>query len=341
MYWSAHSEFPAEDLEPVARHLPGGRGRRAELEKAEDAQPVYHLLGGLEVDEECLQRARFLSAGGYAEVYSVASKSGSRAIAMKQLRGTVDFKHVQREVKVISHLPSSELVVKFHGYSIRGPHSRCQVSLFFELVDFGSLATLIPPRRDALASEMIRFIIHQVNQGLAFLHKFLVHHRDVKPGNVLVTQTGLCKLADFGLSKIAGGSTSQTHSNIGTGTQEYLAPEALETLRYSLSSDIWAMGCLFQWLLTGRGPFEEYRFPIFPMMKHMEALRSGIINFAGPPLPSAFQFPSDQAASYRSQCFTFDSKNRPKANVLLQHKYFDHLDREHESARFCQFLMGS
>ncbi|KAK7001206.1 kinase-like domain-containing protein, partial [Favolaschia claudopus] len=137
----------------------------------------------------------------------------------------------------------------------------------FEQVDGGSLSTVFPSDHHTIPGDVIRAIALQINQGLAFIHKSNVFHRDIKPDNILVTASGVCKLADFGLSKQVDGSRSQTHTLIGTTV--YLSPEAIQTQRYSKSSDIWAMGCTFQWLLTGQNPYREFRLPLFGMFKHV------------------------------------------------------------------------
>lgn len=94
----------------------------------------------------------------------------------------------------------------------------------------------------------------QIGQGLDALHAQLVLHRDVKPSNVLIESDGTAALADFGLARGAD-STQLTVDGQLLGTAHYLAPELIEGHPASVSSDVYAFGCLLHECLTGTPPF--------------------------------------------------------------------------------------
>ncbi len=94
----------------------------------------------------------------------------------------------------------------------------------------------------------------QIGRGLDALHMHQVLHRDVKPSNVLVEKDGTAALADFGLARGAN-STQLTRDGQLVGTALYLAPELIDGRPASVSTDVYAFGCLLFECLTGRPPF--------------------------------------------------------------------------------------
>ena len=95
----------------------------------------------------------------------------------------------------------------------------------------------------------------QLCRGLANIHDKNVVHRDIKPQNVLLTEDGSVKIADFGLSKrMKGGRNGRTHTHCGT--LEYLAPEVVTKSGHGIGVDFWALGVLIYEMAIGQGPFD-------------------------------------------------------------------------------------
>jgi len=104
-------------------------------------------------------------------------------------------------------------------------------------------------------------IFIQLSQGLAVAHEKNIVHRDIKPGNIIITDKGEVKIVDFGLAKLAGIDLTKTTSSKGTAA--YMCPEQIRGQSVDHCCDIWALGVVFYEMLTGHLPFEgEYPEPM-------------------------------------------------------------------------------
>merc|ERR1719271_1427003 len=109
-----------------------------------------------------------------------------------------------------------------------------QVYVILELMNLGSLRSLLKLCPDGVSEPEVAAIFRQVLDGLAFLHKNSILHRDIKPENILLNDAGDVKLTDFGISKImsdAGGSLAKTF----LGTCMYMSPERADGTSYGVS----------------------------------------------------------------------------------------------------------
>jgi serine/threonine protein kinase len=106
------------------------------------------------------------------------------------------------------------------------------------------------------------FIVAQIALGLKAAHENGIIHRDIKPGNILITEKDYIKIVDFGLAKLAG--MEMTKSTSSKGTAAYMCPEQIRGQKVDHRCDIWALGVVFYEALTGHLPFEG-EFPE-PMM---------------------------------------------------------------------------
>jgi serine/threonine protein kinase len=96
----------------------------------------------------------------------------------------------------------------------------------------------------------------QVAQALQFLHRNMIVHRDIKPGNILLTDTGVAKVGDFGLGKDLDADSVLTHSHMGLGTLEFAAPEQCDDARsVDLRCDLYSLAVTMYLALAGKHPF--------------------------------------------------------------------------------------
>ncbi|WP_428262604.1 serine/threonine-protein kinase [Haliangium sp.] len=125
--------------------------------------------------------------------------------------------------------------------------------LVMELVEGPSLRELrrTPQRCLPLSFEATRRVAIDILEGLAYLHGCGVLHRDISPGNILLSPTGGAKLADFGLVR----HDEATHSGMFCGTAAYASPEALQGVRLSARSDLYSLAAVLYEVLTGVPPY--------------------------------------------------------------------------------------
>src|SRR5262245_14663041 len=99
-------------------------------------------------------------------------------------------------------------------------------------------------------------ITAEICAALDFSHRHGIIHRDIKPGNVMLTRTGQVKVMDFGIARaLASGASTMTQTSAVIGTAQYLSPEQARGEAVDARSDVYATGCVVYELLTGRPPF--------------------------------------------------------------------------------------
>ncbi|BBY38767.1 serine/threonine-protein kinase PknD [Mycobacterium mantenii] len=196
---------------------------------------------------------RLLRQGGMGEVYEAEDTRKRRMVALKlispEFTGNAEFRaRLQREADIAGRLTEPH-VVPIHDYGeIDG---RFYVEM--RLVDGVDLGTLL--RRDGpLAAPRAVAIISQVAAALDAAHATGVTHRDVTPGNILVTPSDFAYLADFGIARAA---TDPGLTQVGTaiGTYYYMAPERFTDDDVTHSVDIYSLACVLSECLTGSPPY--------------------------------------------------------------------------------------
>jgi serine/threonine protein kinase/Leucine-rich repeat (LRR) protein len=203
-----------------------------------------------------------LGAGGMGAVYRARHKLMDREVALKVVKaqlverpGRVERFH--REVQAAARLIHPNIVTAFDAEQVGDTHF-----LVMEFVPGHSLAQVIQERGQlpvALACEYVR----QAALGLQHAYEQGMVHRDIKPGNLMVTSAGQIKILDFGLARLAselpGGVTTQ--EGYVLGTPDYIAPEQAEDSRQAdIRADIYSLGCTLYHLLAGRPPFPTGTF---------------------------------------------------------------------------------
>jgi len=128
--------------------------------------------------------------------------------------------------------------------------------IVMEFVEGRSLKDLLDrgtPIPLAAAAEIVR----QAAEALAAAHRSGVIHRDIKPGNVMVTRAGGAKITDFGIARID--QTARTRTGVLVGSPGYMSPEQLSAKPVDGRSDVFSLGSLLYELVTGQGPFDPER----------------------------------------------------------------------------------
>jgi tRNA A-37 threonylcarbamoyl transferase component Bud32 len=211
-----------------------------------------------------------LGRGGMAQVYRAYHPQLDRYVAVKVLRSDlVDDKsflsRFQREARAIAALRHPH-IVQVHDFDVH----QGVYYMVMELLEGDTLKTRLHDYRISgermPLGEVVRILL-DVLEGLAYAHGEGMVHRDIKPGNILLTRRGEAVLADFGIAQIVGG-TRHTASGALMGTLSYIAPEQGLEGQSDARSDIYSLGIVLYEALTCRTPFEADT-PLAILMKHL------------------------------------------------------------------------
>lgn len=186
--------------------------------------------------------------------------------------------------------------------------------MFIEFCDGGALDSIIVDLEKGLTEKQIAFVCRGMCQGLAYLHKHAIIHRDLKAGNVLLTCQGGVKLADFGVS--AKNRDENQKRDTFIGTPYWMAPEVVfcETFRdqpYDNKVDIWSLGITLIEFAQMEPPYHE--------MSPMRVLLK--IQKSDPPFLDRPSKWSREFCDFVKICLTKDPNKRPRAEDLLKHPF--------------------
>jgi len=198
-----------------------------------------------------------LGVGGMATVYRATSPSG-RPLAVKVLHpgmgGTEEGRRFRREYLTLRGLRHPGVVRVFDA----GEHGEYPW-IAMELIEGTDLGSVIerwqlqrPPDRFARVERILRGLC----EALAYIHSQGLIHRDLKPGNVLVTQDGDARLTDFGVVKAPGGQFTTQLTMVGrlVGTAAFMAPEQITGAPVDGRADLYSLGAVLYMMLTGERP---------------------------------------------------------------------------------------
>jgi hypothetical protein len=197
-----------------------------------------------------------LGAGAMGTVYDAQDRIIERRVAIKVVKrppagdpeGEESHARFRREAQAAGRL-SHPNIVGVYDYG----ENEETAWIVMELVEGGSLKQRIDRQERFTIPDIVR-VMDQVLAALAYSHGRGVVHRDIKPGNVMLTADGSVKLADFGIARLENSSMTQVGTVIGTPS--YMAPEQLRGETVDARADIWAAGVMLYQLLTGEKPFD-------------------------------------------------------------------------------------
>ncbi|MFC0100791.1 Stk1 family PASTA domain-containing Ser/Thr kinase [Micromonospora marina] len=212
------------------------------------------LLGGR------YQVGELLGYGGMAEVHRGRDLRLGRDVAIKMLRADLardaTFQmRFRREAQNAASLNHPAIVAVYDTGEETGPTGETLPFIVMEFVNGRTLKEVLgvegrlqPRRALEICADMCA--------ALEFSHRHGIIHRDIKPGNVMLTQTGQVKVMDFGIARaLASGATTMTQTSAVIGTAQYLSPEQARGEAVDARSDVYAAGCVLFELLCGHPPF--------------------------------------------------------------------------------------
>jgi len=235
---------PAPRAPPAAEAPPAPR--REEQEDKTDPL-VGANLNGFKI----LSR---IGSGGFGVVYRAFDTDLERSVAIKMLPPNV----AKAGPKVLDRfLREARSAAKLSHPNIVTIHQICRYQdtfyIVMELVDGGALHEFLAVERHFKPSEATR-IIRAAVEGLGHAHRRGVIHRDIKPGNIMMTNDGQVKVSDFGLARDVLQASDIVGEGHSLGTPRYMAPEQAMGEQPTAASDLYSLAATYFVLLTGQAP---------------------------------------------------------------------------------------
>lgn len=205
------------------------------------------------------QLERRLAQGGMAEVWLATDLALTRQVAVKLLKPTlaadpVVAERFRREAIAVAQLSHPNIVAVYDAIEDISGNSR-RLAVVMQLVNGKSLRQLLDEQR-RLSPDLTIHIGSCVAAALDTAHRAGLVHRDVKPGNILITPDGRVLLTDFGIAKGLGATGDDlTSANVMMGTAKYLSPEQVRGKKLDGRADLYSLGLVLYECLAGRVPF--------------------------------------------------------------------------------------
>src|SRR5438874_6298764 len=218
---------------------------------------------------------RELGRGGMGAVYLAEQTGLGREVAIKELvqaaaADPIALKRFLREAQVMARTSHPNLVQVYDMEQIQGANY-----IVLEFVRGKSLRDML--NRGAIPLPQVFAVMHGVLQALDYAHRHAIVHRDMKPENVLMSDEGDVKVADFGIARLtddsAGPGPTATKTGTTVGTPQYMSPEQVASSKADGRSDLYSAGIMFYELVVGQPPLtaSEADGPFTLMAKHVQA----------------------------------------------------------------------
>ena len=219
-----------------------------------------------QIIKERYEIVQLLGEGGMSYVYKANDKQLKRTVAIKTLKPNYVqqekfVERFKREAQTAANLNHPNIVQIFDWGIGDEPF------FVMEYIEGNTLTSIIAKRRTISLNDVL-FIGAQVSSGLQAAHSKGLVHRDIKPGNIMITPEGKVKVTDFGIVSLQNEESDITKTGSILGTASYISPEQAQGKPVSKESDLYSLGTVLYELITGRPPFEGDT-PIATATKHI------------------------------------------------------------------------
>uniref|UniRef100_A0A1D1ZPD5 non-specific serine/threonine protein kinase n=1 Tax=Auxenochlorella protothecoides TaxID=3075 RepID=A0A1D1ZPD5_AUXPR len=239
-----------------------------------------------------------IASGAFGDLYRGSYCGQDVAIKiLRAVQGTAaQFSEFLQEIAIMRKVRHKN-VVQFIGACTKKPN----LCIVFEYMQRGSVYEYIRKTGPLRVSQVLKFAL-EVCRGMDYLHKRRIVHRDLKAANLLLDETGVVKIADFGVARVLDHTGVMTAE---TGTYRWMAPEVIEHQPYGVEADVFSFGIVLWELLTGRVPYAD----MTPLQAAVGVVQKGL----RPPLP--LNCPPALAETMRA-CWVRDPAARPTFEQL-------------------------
>lgn len=257
--------------------------------------------------QECIGK------GNFGDVYKAIDRRDDNIVAIKVINldeSDEDIGILVQEIQFLSKL-RSPYITKYYETFVNG----MSMWIVMEYCGGGSCAELLKCYKK-LSEETTGYIIREVLRGLCYLHEEHKVHRDIKLANILLTDEGEVKLADFGVSGEI--TLTKVKRNTFVGTPFWMAPEVISRQKagYDEKADIWSTGITTIELVTGSPPLSQYD----PMKILFEIPKKR------PPQLTGVGY-SENIKDFVRYCLIKDPRKRPSSSTLLHHRFIRNIRR--------------
>lgn len=256
------------------------------------------------------KKGRFLGKGGFAKCYEITRLHDNKIFACKIVaKASITKPRARDKLKTEIHIHrrlNHERVVKF----VSNFEDADNVYIVLELCTNTSLNDYLR-RKKRMTEPEAMYYLKELIQGLKYLHKHRVIHRDLKLGNLFLDESMHLKIGDFGLAAML--SEEGEKKTTICGTPNYIAPEILDGKSgHSFEVDVWSLGVIMYTMLIGRPPFETKDIKsTYRQIRHCQYT-----------FPETAPISAD-AKKVICDILVLDPKKRPSLDRLLAHPWFD------------------
>jgi len=262
-------------------------------------------------EKECAEEA-----GRICIAVDMSTRRTAETVAVKVLDSDqIAWNEMRRELVTLRSINHKNIVEVYSSFLNHGEEGNEELWIVMPLLQAGSCLSLLKEKypRGIKDPKLLATILRKVLYALAYLHDDMKVHRDIKAGNILLSEDGEVKIADFGVATNAVGGCGTF-----VGTPCWMAPEVIERKgAYGTKADIWSFAITAMEIAHGHAPYARYK----PLKVLVKTLRD--------PPPTCDVYPDHKFSKLPSsfhrmlkQCLKKNPSDRPSAKKLISHSFF-------------------